>query len=65
MNNLLEEDETESEKIDDVSDDKKENRAAHLSSEAEKSLNGTLAAKDPPQNLIINCVNGLKTETCI
>lgn len=67
MNNLLEEeeedDEMKSEKIDDVS--VKKANGTHLSSEAEDTHNSTFVAKDSQQNLIINCVNGLKTETCI
>lgn len=66
MNNLLEEeeDEMEGEKID-AAGDKKEMKAngAHLSGEQTK--NGSALGKEQPQNLLINCVNGLKTETCI
>ena len=66
MNNLLEEDEEEmeGEKID-ATGDKKEIKAngAHLS--AEQTQNGSSLGREPPQNLLINCVNGLKTETCI
>lgn len=66
MNNLLEEDEDELE-----IEKEKEPQAngAHLSAEIfheddqNQTQNGNL--KDPPQNLIINRVNGLKTETCI
>lgn len=73
MNNLLEEDEEEleREKIDVKSDSKRESKAngAHLSSEAfsesEPTQNGTALGTEPPPNLLINCVNGLKAETCI
>lgn len=67
MNNLLEEDEDddmEGEKIDSAGD-KKEIKAngAHLS--VEQIQNSSTLAKEPPQNLLINCLSGLKTETCI
>lgn len=73
MNNLLEEDEEEleGEKIDDANDSKKESKAngAHLSSEAfsesEPTKNGNVLGMEPPPNLLINCANGLKPETCI
>ena len=68
MNNLLEvdEDEMEGVKTNDE-EDEKESKAngAHLLSD-EQNHNGNVAViKEPPQSLIINEVNGLKTETCI
>lgn len=66
MNNLLEEDEeeTEGEKID-VAGDKKEVKANGANLSVEQTQNRSTLGKEPPQNLLINCVNGLKTETCI
>lgn len=67
MNNLLEEDEDdmEGEKIDAVGN-KKEVKANGANLSAEQTKNGSALGKEPPpQNLLINCVNGLKTETCI
>lgn len=67
MNNLLEEDEDELE-IEKIDGNEKQPQAngAHLSGEIfyeDDQKNGNL--KEPPQNLLINRVNGLKTETCI
>jgi hypothetical protein len=73
MNNLLEEDEDEleSEKIDGGDEKEKEPQAngAHLSAEIlyeddqNQPPNGNL--REAPSNLLINRVNGFKTETCI
>jgi hypothetical protein len=67
MNNLLEEDEDdiEGDTVDDVGDGKESNpNGAHLSSE--QGQNGSVNGKDlQPPNLVINRMNGLKTETCI
>lgn len=77
MNNLVEEDENEEEELAGdkqvgAVNDKNESKAngAHLSGEVffddQKNLNGTVGVGEPPpQNLIISCVNGFKTETCI
>lgn len=72
MNNLLEEDEEELEgaRIDGAGDKKEsQTNGAHLSSEIffgeGDNRNGNVVAKETPQNLLINCVNSLKTETCI
>jgi hypothetical protein len=70
MNNLLEEDEDEieSEKID-VGEKEPQPNGTHLSAEIfyENDQNQTQNEnlKEAPQNLLINRVNGLKTETCI
>lgn len=70
MNNLLEVDEEhENEEVEEG--DKKEKKAngAHLSSDAHFqegiSRNGNFQGRELPQSLLINCVNGFKTETCI
>lgn len=74
MNNLLEEDEDELEgvKIDDANNIKESPpTGTHLSTDSylkdENNQNqiGDANGDEPPQSLIINCVNGLKPETCV
>lgn len=67
MNNLLEEDEERGD--DEVEGCDKKANSAHLSSDVPFqegiSRNGTFLGNELPPSLLINCVNGLKTETCI
>lgn len=69
MNNLLEEDEDEleGETIDNADGSKGEALAngAHLSGDKQNQNGKDVVAIEPPQSLIINRANGLKTETCI
>lgn len=65
MNNLLEVDEEHDDDEVEVCD-KKESKAngAHLSGDVPYQA-GISRGRELPQSLLINCVNGLKTETCI